>query len=225
MSEVQTDGGTSSQVPVLTDAENDVMAEQPASDPRFDDINAKFDMLADGFNELKSYITKPSAPDPVEEEYDDDEPLTGSKVNRIVKKAISTAVHQSTATNDRQVWDSKAKEEYPITDPQFQRELKRVWNEMRDSGLDAQHPKALYLVAKTTAQRLGTKKAVKTTSTSAQTSEAPTTTRSPAPTATKQGMVPPDDRRIELYAASGRKTKEDIEAFRTKLFNRDARKK
>jgi len=226
--DVGTDGLSSSQVdPTMLDAEVDNTVEPTPADSRYDDLNAKMDMLSDTIVELRGAIVQRQPAAEIEEEFDDDEPLTSSKVNKIVTKAIKGATAVSNNQSQRQLWDGKAKEEFPITDPKFQLELKKVWNEFQDSGLDPSHPKALYQIAKTTAQRLGTKKApARATANTEHTSEAPSSsqTQVTARSGRKPGMVPEDDPRVRFYTMKGVKDPKKVEAMRARLFEKDSRK-
>lgn len=232
MDTIQNDGQVQDQAPVEAEVGDGEVGAVDQTTNEYDDLNAKYDLLLDNFNELRTAIVqqnnvRSTATEVVEEEWDDDEPLTGSKVNKIVQKAITSAVSQNAATSDRKTWDDKAKTDFPVSDPKFQMELKKVWNELRDSGLDPNHPRALYMAAKATAKNIGFKKSTKSTSKSDEfTSEAPTASRSGASrsSSSKVAMVSEDDPRVSFYRMRGEKDPKKIEALRIKLAERDARK-
>jgi hypothetical protein len=195
---------------------------------RLADMEARFDLLNDSLSELRQAILerRPSAaPAPVEE-IDDDEPLTASKVKKIVQSSVSTVAAANQSLVQRQQWDSKAKEEFPLADPKFLREFKAVWKEQTSSGLDPTHPKAVYNVAQITARAMGVKKPVaKADPETSETSEAPTSA-SPAARQARNGAsrssVTDDDPRLNFYKMKGDRTKDQIDAMKKKLGDRDA---
>src|SRR5688500_9762828 len=72
------------------------------------DTEARIEMLQDSIAELRNAILASRAPAQAHiEEIDDGEPLTPSKVQKIVTKAIGSAVGQNQSQNERQVWDDK----------------------------------------------------------------------------------------------------------------------
>lgn len=197
------------------------MVQQPE---RYEDISAKVDILMDGFNELRQAMLAKQTlqQQPSQDDYeDDDEPVTGAKVNRIVKKAIGTAVSQSQTLTLRQQWDAKAQQEFPLNDPKFQRELRKDWKELVDSGFDTSHPKSLYMAAKITASKFLKESSKK----ESETSEAPTLKGgNQTPRTSKVSLVSEDDPRVRFYMMKGKKDQKRVDEFRAKLAEQDAKK-
>lgn len=197
---------------------------------KIEDLEARFDLLNDNFSELRQAILANRNGSPVKqemEELSDDEPLTASKINRIVEKNLTKVVANTAQVNQRQQWDDKAKSEFPLADPKFLREFKREWKEQVESGLDPQHPKAIYKVAKDTARNVGVKKdPASREEESAQTSEAPTGNGARrVERQTSRSSVGDDDPRLRFYQMKGNLPKEKIEALKKKLGERDAKKR
>lgn len=195
-----------------------------------EDLKARVDLLNDNFAELRNAIlTSRQGSGRAEiEEISDDEPLTASKVNKIVEKNLTRAVASSTQLQERRQWDDKAKSEFPLADPKFLREFKREWKEMVDSGLDPNHPKAVYQVAKATARTVGVRKEPgRQEESSTQTSEAASSGTSSQRTERRgtRNAISDDDPRIRFYRMKGPKTKERIEAIKQKLGERDAKRR
>lgn len=218
--------------------ESDSMDETPQEfslEEKFADMEARNSQLVDGMNEMRGMISQMASANShqsqatqVEEELDDDEPLTSSKVSKIVKSAITTAVSRNEEVNTRKSWDEKVKVDFNVADPKFNAALNKVWKELVDGGMDPNAPKALYTAAKVTADRVGTKKApVKTQTRNSEesdfTSEAPTAgSRGSDISRTNAKMVSDTDTRVRFYNMKGTKSQEQIKAFRVKLAKDDA---
>lgn len=203
-------------------------------DDKYRNLEAKYDMLLDGFEELRSTFlqsrSQPAAQHQVDDVDDDDEPLTSSKVKKIVSSAVGSAVNQSTRKNEQAMWDQKLAQDFPLGDPQFQRELKKTSKELMSAGMDLKNPRALYECAKVAARNIGsTSKPSKTSSSSGSgtehSAEAPSSAgvaRTPASARVK--MVPEDDPRVKFYTSvKGTGDKKAIEKIRVKLAEKDAR--
>lgn len=223
----QTDGQNPGQA--ASAAEGDTAGEGADGKPdRLADMEARFDLLNDSISELRQAILDRRANGataaPVVEEIDDDEPLTASKVKKIVQSGLGNVVAQQQNLTQRQQWDEKAKSEFPLADPKFLREFKNTWKEQTGSGLDPTHPKAVYNVAQITARAMGVKKpTAKSDPETTQTSEAPSA-NSPSRSARSapRSSVSDDDPRLAFYRMKGDKSKEKIEAMKKKLGERDA---
>lgn len=199
---------------------------------KLENMEARLDLIADGFAELRQAIldrggTHQQAAAALEE-VDDGEPLTASKIQRIVNNSLKNVVADSTNLTQRQQWDTKAKEEFPLSDPKFLREFKKEWKEQTDAGLDPRHPKAVYNVAKITARSVGVKKVEDPAERreTTQTSEAPS---SRAQQVERRGgsrsTVSDDDPRVKFYGMKNDKSKEQVAAFKAKLSERDAKRR
>lgn len=194
---------------------------------RVEDLEARFDLLTDRFSELRDAILSTRQPTAREEVEDmsDDEPLTPSKVKKIVKDGISTAVAGSTQVQERREWDRRAADEFPLKDPKFERAFRSEWQDMVNSGMNPNHPRAVYKVAQATALRVGVKKDSPKKDPE-PTSEAPT--REPPSRTERRGaqaQVRDDDPRLKFYLMKGPKTKERIEEIKQKLSERDAKRR
>lgn len=195
---------------------------------RFEDLNARYDLLNDSVAELRDAIVQSrqpvAAPQQVED-LDDDGELTGSKVKKIVGQEISRAVAQNAQVSERDRWDDKAKSDFPLHDAKFMREFKKEWGVMTKGGLDPNHPQAVYTVAKAVARGWNkpTKKAP--SAETHQTSEAPTATPSGAPVSTgssRRVSIDDNDPRLRFYQMRNDRTKEQIDRFKAKLAAKDA---
>jgi hypothetical protein len=194
---------------------------------RIADMEARFEMLQDSISEMRNALLSSRTPAqaPVED-IDDDEPLTPSKVKKIVQSSISSAVGQNQSQNERQVWDDKAKADFPLTDPKFQLEVKKEWREQVAAGLNPNHPRALYNVAKIVARSSGVmKKPAKTDAETTHSSEAPSTQRPASAQNGRRSGVSDDDPRLAFYKMKGDRTKDQIEAMKRKLSEKDAASK
>ncbi len=201
---------------------------KPVQKDRLEDLEARVDMINDGIAEIRNALRP--RPQPQEEvEINDDEPLTGSKVKKIVERSINQAVAGTNAQNERAVWDQKAKDEFPLQDPKFRREFQKLFKEQVESGLDPKHPKAIYNVARLTSKELGTpapkREERETVRDERETSEAPSGGGSSRvqPRNGARSNVRDDDPRVSFYTMKGGKTKEQIEAFKQKLGQKDQR--
>jgi hypothetical protein len=203
---------------------------------RYQDLEAKYDMLLDGFEELRSTFLssrqQAAAQQIPDDDLDDDQPLTPSKVKKIVSSAVGSAVSQSTQKNEQAMWDQKLAQDFPLSDAQFQRELKKTSKEMMSAGLDLKHPRALYECAKIAAKSMGiTGRAAKpktrqTQSEDEHSAEAPSSPGAVRTAIPKVKMVPEDDPRVKFYTSvKGTKDKKAIEKIRVKLAEKDARRK
>jgi hypothetical protein len=197
---------------------------------QFDDLAAKIDMLTDNFSEIRGALAQriaSQAPVVEEEDLNDDEPLTASKVAKIVAKQTSAATQAQAAKAERQEWDRKAAAEFPLTDPKFQLEFKRRWKELTDSGMDPKHPRALYQAAKVAAQLMADRKQPTTKRNDSDgdhdDSEAPSSARQ-ASASRRKSTIEDGDPRVALYKMKGNKTAAQIAAFKDKLAAQDARR-
>lgn len=195
---------------------------------RFEDLNARYDLLNDTVAELRDAVlsrgNSGGQSHPEVDDLDDDEPLTGSKVKKIVSSSINQAVARNNQVSQRETWDNKAKADFPLGDPKFMREFKREWGSMTaDGGLDPNHPKAVYTVARTVAR--GWKSQTKSANTTHETSEPPSRASSDVtrPGSRKNAKVDDSDPRVKFYAMRGNKTKDQIEKFKTRISEQDAK--
>lgn len=208
------------------------VADKPRRD-RYGDLEARMELLSDGITELRNAVLesrRQAAPAPaVEEEINDDEPLTASKVSRIVQKNLNQVVNQSNNLTQRQVWDDKAKQEFPLSDPKFLREFKQTWREQVESGLDPTHPRAIYNVAKTTALALKAKgEQPARRQAAANDSPEVSAARGDVRQTSRPSRTPKiadDDPRVRFYTMSGKRTKAQIERMKAKLADRDSTRK
>jgi len=196
-------------------------------------LGARLDLMEHGITELRNAIVQsrnqqPAPTHNAQVEVDDDEPITGSKVKKIVEGAINQAVNSSTAAGQQQVWDDKAKREFPFADPKFQLEFKKQWDDQVGSGLNPGHPKALYNVAKITARVMGKPGKAAPRQSSPDTThsgEAPSgTSAAPTRRASTASKISDDDPRLRFYLMKGKKSKEQIQSMKEKLAASDARK-
>lgn len=194
---------------------------------RFSAMEARFEMLNESLSELRTAILArqgQAVPAQVEE-IDDDEPLTTGKVKKIVSQAVGSATQATQTLSERQQWDNKAKADFPLVDPEFQLAVRKEWREQLASGLNGNHPKALYNVAQIVARTWKGKKQPKADAETTHTSEAPSTQRpASAQSGRRTPTVSDDDPRIRFYAMKGNKTKDQIEAQKRKLAELDAAK-
>lgn len=226
----QTNDGLSSGQATAEGGESDGGGGSAGGSSKIEDLEARFDLLNDSLSEIRQAILAQRGGGAVKqemEELSDDEPLTASKINRIVERNLTKVVASTANTNQRQQWDDKAKSEFPLADPKFLREFKREWKEQVESGLDPQHPKAIYKVAKDTARNVGVKKdpAAREDTESTQTSEAPTGNARRVERTAARSSVSDDDPRIRFYQMKGNLPKEKLEALKKKLGERDAKKR
>lgn len=205
-----------------------VTSGEVAKDQRYNDLEAKYDMLLDGFEELRSTFlqskAQPAAQPQVDVD-DDDEPLTSSKVKKIVSSAVGSAVNQSTRKNEQAMWDQKLAQDFPLSDLQFQRELKKTSKELMAGGMDLKNPKALYECAKIAALKMGSTAKPKKTqrSETEHSAEAPSNVAAGATPKAKVKMVPEDDPRVKFYTSvKGVTNKKTLERIRVKLAKKDA---
>lgn len=197
------------------------------SDDRVAKLEAQLELLNGNFSELRQALVEsrrqPAAAE-VEEE-DDDKPLTASRVKKIVRSSVAEATSATQGLNERQRWDQKAKEEFPLNDPEFLLKFKREWKEQTESGLDPRHPRAVYNVAKLVARSTGgAKKAPARDPETALTAETSSSQPSRQQSQRAGRLVSEDDPRVRFYAMKGNRTKEQIEGMRRKLSEKDARK-
>lgn len=236
-----TDGQNPGQAAALAPAEEGDAGDDDAraggessKEDSISNLEARFDLLNDSLTELRQAIldrrSTNGAAAPQVPDVDDDEPLTASKVKKIVQNGLSNVVQQNQDLVQRQTWDDKAKSEFPLSDPKFLREFKREWREQTASGLDPRHPKAVYNVAQITARSMGVKKPAqaKPDAETAHTSEAPSSNPPPRAAANRGGRpstVADDDPRLRFYKMKGDRTKDQIEAMKQRLGARDATKR
>lgn len=202
-------------------------------DAKIEDLEARLDLMNDNFAELRDAIVKSGKHNPapsadIQVELDDGEPLTASKVNKIIQHNLDAAVRSGNAKAERTQWDLKAGQEFPLTDPKFLREFNREWKEQVGSGLNPQHPKALYNVAKIVARTSGVKKEPVRRDPDAdptQTSESSSGTRSATERRGAAKTVSDDDPRLAFYKMKGDRTKDQIDTMKKKLGERDAKRR
>lgn len=198
---------------------------------RYRDLEAKYDMLLDGFEELRGALIQsrqaPVTQQSFDDDLDDDEPVTPSKLKKVVSSAVSSAVSKSTKVNERAMWDQKLATDFPLHDAQFQRELKKTSRELMSAGMDVGHPKALYECARLTAKSMGLgSRANARVKSEDLTAEAPSRQTEQRTATVKAKMVSEDDPRVKFYTSvKGNKDKKAIEKLRTKLAENDARRK
>lgn len=173
---------------------------------------------------------------PVEEEtFDDEEPITASKINKIIKNAMATGAAQSRDLTERSQWDQKAKNDFPINDPKFQREFAKGFEDFISSGGNRDHPRCVYHVAKQTAQRLGVKRN-QTQTERGQTTDNQEQLSAEAPNRSasigrgvniqqKKGELDKtSNSQLALYNMRGTKSKEQVEVFTQKLLMAQAKR-
>ncbi len=227
MSGTQTDGqdlGQTTDV-VETGAGGDTTGGDSKPD-RLADMEARFEMLQDSIVEMRNALlsSRQSAQTAPEKDIDDDEPLTPSKVKKIVRDGVAAGAAVTTNLTQRQQWDDKAKSEFPLADPKFLLEFKREWKEQVAGGLDPNHPRAVYNVAKITARTSGVVKRPAKDPETAQTSEAPSgASRQNRQQTSRTSPISDNDPRLAFYLMKGGKSKEKIEAVKAKLAERDAK--
>jgi len=198
---------------------------------RYRDLEAKYDMLLDGFEELRGALIQsrqaPVTQQNFDDDMDDDEPVTPSKLKRVVSSAVSSAVSKSTRVNERAMWDQKLATDFPLHDAQFQRELKKTSKELMSAGMDVGHPKALYECARLTARSMGLGSQSKQRAKSDDlTAEAPSRQAEARTATVKTKMVAEDDPRVKFYmSVKGNKDRKAIDKLRTKLAENDTRRK
>lgn len=234
MQEQVADGESQGQVDTSTQSGNmgDVSPDQ-VNQEKYDKLEAKYDLLLDEFGELKTAIyqsqqSRQQAAVPDVDD-DDDEPVTQSKVKKAVRQAVTDAVSQSKALNERQVWDDKARKDFNVTDPKFELELKKQWREMQVSGYDLTHPRALYEAAKRTALVTGITKKSKPVAKDADTehtAEPPTNSQTARKADSVDKMIPMDDPRMRFFTSiKDNNDPKKIEAMRKKLARRESQPK
>ena len=227
--EIAQDGSADSQLPPEGGGEGQGMGESAAQSDsdRVAGLEAKLDMLADNFAELRGALAQrqPAVPeaDPYED-LDDETPLTAKQVSKVIDRSLNRVVETNNQAQSRKEWDEKAKSEFPLHDPQFQRKLREVWKEQVVMGLDSRHPAAAYNVAKMTAQIMGVKKpqARKNPDTT-HTAEAPSSGTTPRRSTSPASKIDDSDPRVSFYNMRGDKTKEQIARFKEKLAEKDAK--
>lgn len=193
-------------------------------------LKAEVEMLRESISDMRNALLAPrqqqgSGPQE-DEEVSDDEPLTPSKLKKIVDRSVAKAANANQTLSQRDQWDNKAKADFPLADPEFQLAVRKEWREQMASGLNGQHPKALYNVAQIVARTWkGGKKPAKTDAETTHTSEAPSTQRpASAQPGRRSPSVSDDDPRVKFYAMKGTRTKEQIEKLKRTLGERDAAK-
>lgn len=221
------DGQNSGQESSGSEGSDSGKAPKGGEDDRFEKMEARFELLNGSISDLRSAILesrRTTAQAPVQED-NDDEPLTPSKVRKIVQSSVANASAANQSLAERREWDQKAKSEFPLSDPKFLLEFKREWGEQTAAGLDPNHPRAVYNVAKIVARAVGTKKPAPRDAETAHTSEAPTNSprERQQSSRTTRTSVRDDDPRLQFYMMKGNRTKEQIESVRQKLSERDAR--
>ena len=196
-------------------------------DDRFEQQQANYDLLSGNFEELKETIFEgfkqlQRPPATVEEPVDEEEGLTESKVERIIKRSLQAHGDVQNNNNQRAVWDQKAKDEFPLHDPKFLKEFKREWKEQIAGGLMQTHPRALYNVAKMTARLVGLNKR----KTEAKVEEEPLDTgEPPAPRRTVKEssgkfVLSKDEKvrqQVSFYNMRGDRTPKQLAAFQQDL--------
>ena len=185
-------------------------------------MNDRFDELREALVQQRSAAYQ-QQPAQVEEDFDDDEPLTAGKVSKIVQRETKKATSEAERTSQRREWDRRALEEFPTKDPEFERQFRRVWREQVESGLDGRHPKALYNVAKIVAKDFK-KKDPKPRAPGGETTEAPSTGMTSTPRGGKRSKISDSDERVAFYNMKGDRSPEQIARFKERLERNDARK-
>lgn len=193
------------------------------------DLKARFDLLQETVSDFTKAVAdsrrQQTAPPPQVDDIDDDEPLTGSKVKKIVQSSVAAVAAQNRTLTERQQWDAKAKSEFPLDDPKFQMEVRREWREQVQNGLDPNHPRALFNVAQITARTWGGKKPSKTqdaeTTLNSETPLNPSP-RNPRSGGSSQSKISDDDPRVRFYAMKHGKNPDKIKAFKEKLGAQEA---
>ena len=237
--ETTSDGAAPRQVVSATEGDDSVDGggKGTVSREKYENLEAKIDMLADSFTELRSGLAQRSAASSaqeVEDEFDDEEPLTASKVAKIVAKQTQAATSAQAAKSERVEWDRKAATDFPLTDPKFQLEFKRQWRDLSNAGMDVRHPRALYQAAKLTAQIIetnrkatspGRERARKEDEDEAHDSEAPTSRQSAATRRASKSSIDDGDPRIAFYKMKGNKSEAQVKAFKERLAQKDAKRR
>lgn len=195
-------------------------------------LEAQVGLLADSIGELRESVlsSRPSQQAAVEEEFDDDEPLTARKASTLVSRAVSRAVSQRSLAEEKREWDNRVKSEFPVSDPEFQRELKREWREFAENGGDPTAPRSLYYVAKHVAKGWKKPGATKSATKSTQLDDdTQTTSEVPTSGASRQSRrgkvsVSDNDPRLRFYQMKGNISAEKLERLKQKLAEQDARR-
>lgn len=200
------------------------------SKEEFQNLNAKIDMLTESFTEVRGSLSQRNAPahEEVEEDFDDDEPLTASKVAKIVKRQTERATAHQSAVSERREWDRKAANEFPLQDPKFQLEFKRQWKEASNAGMDVNHPRSLYHVARQTAQLVSASSQSRPKQNNSNEefhdSEAPNSGRG-GQSSRNSKSVGDGDPRVTFYRMKGNKTEAQVAKFKEKLVAQDEKKR
>ena len=162
MGELQTDGASQSQGGENLPLEDENLGAAAPRGDRFETLEARMDLLGQGLQQINQALANIGRPqmsqEQFEEEFDDDEPLNMRKVSKVVNQAINSAVAKSSDKAEREKWDTKARSEFPISDPKFEAEFNRQWASFRDAGGNMNHPRAVYKVCQDVARVLGSSK-------------------------------------------------------------------
>ncbi len=188
------------------------------------DLKAQIEELQDTVGELRNAIISSrqagASAAPVVED-DDNEPLTPSKVRKIVQSSVANVAANNQNLSQRQIWDDKAKSEFPLSDPKFRVEFKKMWRDQVASGLDPNHPRAVHNVAQLTARHIGVVKKPEKDAMTTQTSEAATAAAAPRSRQGSQAKIADNDPRLAFYQMKGKQSPEKLEALKKKLAARD----
>ena len=204
-------------------------------------LSAKLDLLQDDYQELRqAIVSSRQAAQPAHQEeddfdgVDDDSPLTAAQARRLLQKQsqrTANQVQQQQLLEERREWDSKARDAFPLIDPEFQKEFKQQWREAVASGLDPNHAKAIYQVAKTTALVVGAKglntnrQTRNTDGDSEFSGEAPTTNPGASARGSRANLSEKAQKQLDFYNLTGSKTKAQVDAFRQKLLESESKNK
>jgi hypothetical protein len=189
------------------------------------DLEARMDLMMDGIGQLTSSVGRIAqynqAPvqQEVEDIYDDDEPLTASRVGKIVNKAVNSAVNTSNEQSTRREWDTKARKEFPISDPKFEAQFNKEWKSFQDAGGNINHPRAVHKICSDTARILGigNKTTTRRSAASAEpTGESPSQTGVQTSRRAANAKILDTDPRVEFYRLRNSDPKA-VEAFKKTL--------
>jgi len=200
----------------------------PNLDSRYEELDARVAGVNDSLVQIQQTLAqlassqqRPQVQEVIED-FDDEEPLTAAKANRLVKTAVSQAVNQSSQASERTRWDDKAREKFPLSDPKFDKTFRQEWKHFQEAGGDVNHPKAIYNVCNTAARLLKADQTQR--SNPARNSGEEMTGETPNPSAravtggaSKANKISDDDPRVRFYAMRPNVTPEKINAYKEKL--------
>lgn len=236
MSDSTTESPTQASESIDTQESVDVAAEQsdegyvesrPQSDNRIEELQAQISQMAEQIAAIPTQLQELSKPKPQQLTPEQQQQLwqqdPNAALSNVLDQKMGKLKNDLQIEHQRQYWDDKAKQEFPVNDPKFKAQLKKEWEELRNDGLDPNSPRAVYRAAKNAALVMGIKekKSQVTNQGTVPSAEAPA-----AVSQTKVGSrsaIPDNDPRVQVYMMSSSKprTKEQINDFKQKLMIKD----